>query len=67
MDWKHVLHAFNLEDQCVLDEQIKPIAAIKIHTLVFDGQRDLSCKINPAKMEFVAKTFFVSRLQKSGT
>ena len=61
------LDCFDLDDNSFTHEQIETIAAIKLHTLVFDGLCQLPLEWNAAQREFTTKTFFVSPLQEPRT
>jgi hypothetical protein len=60
MHWKHVLQAFNFQDQSVFDNQIESIATVQLHSLIFNGQRNLSLEADSTEIKFVANALFVS-------
>jgi hypothetical protein len=48
MDWQEMLHAFQFENDFILDDQIQPIPTVQLDPLVFDRQRNLALKSEPA-------------------
>lgn len=54
-----MLQALDLNDHSIFDNQIKPVSAIQLHSLVINRKLHLPPKSNTAKMEFVTKALFV--------
>ncbi len=67
MNGKNMLHALNLKDHSILNDDVETIPTVQLDAFVFDGKRHLPFKGDVTKVEFVAEAFFVRRLEKSRT
>ena len=67
MDRKNVFNAFDFDNHFILDQQIKPVAAIQLNALVLDRQRALPLKGDSLQVNFMAEAFFVCRFEEPGT
>lgn len=58
-------HCFDLNHDLVLHQDVNPIATLRTHALVFDGNGYLASEGYAAKLQLAAKALFINGLQKT--
>ena len=66
MDRMDHLHAFDLDNNEVLNEEIDPIAEFELFPFVHDGQSELRLDSISTSPQFFRKACFVSAFKKAG-
>ena len=67
MHRQNVLNTLDFQDDLILCDHIESIPAIRFDALILNRQRLLSLECDSSEMKFVAETFLVGGLEKSGT
>jgi hypothetical protein len=65
MNTHNPFYAFQFQDKRVFHENVHPVAAVDLDSLVLDRKRQQESKCNSTQLEFVGQTLLIRRLQQS--